>query len=399
MNRFQKIYVENFGPIIKSGNKPVEFKRCTIFIGDQGTGKSTIVKLYSTLIWLEKLIIAKKNSNSINISDFKKFLSQQNIPIDYISSSTLIEYTSNVLFLLIKNNKLVIRKIGYMNDDYICPKIQYIPSERNLLSIVSNLQEISRLPEMLIQLNREFQLAYKEILNIYFQNFKLQHNIKNNENYVLVGRKKTKLNQSSSGLQSIYPLVFVSKYLKKMLSKNFLERLSESDDNRRQLVINLIDDANDREKISNYIMSKLDTKFNSKKIKELETQFSNIINSCLIEIVEEPEQNLFPISQVELLKNIIEDTCGDGDKLILTTHSPYILSQINNYIFAYENRSNIYGKNSKLLFDLSEVSAYKIQNGKIKSIIDKEYRGIDVLEIDECSRKISNEFEKIMEKE
>ena len=124
-----------------------------------------------------------------------------------------------------------------------------------------------------------------------------------------------------------------------------------------------------------------------------------IVNSCFIEIVEEPEQNLFPISQVEVLKSIVEDTNGENDKLIMTTHSPYILSQINNYIFAKSQNDlkNVSIKEipSSLYVDYNDVSAYKIVDGYVNDIMDKEYGGIDVNEIDECSRNITKVFDKL----
>ena len=45
MCKYQKLLIKNFGPIGKERKKPLKFKRCTIFIGDQGSGKSSVVKL------------------------------------------------------------------------------------------------------------------------------------------------------------------------------------------------------------------------------------------------------------------------------------------------------------------------------------------------------------------
>ena len=43
--------IQNVGPLLSAY---VEFKKCTLFIGEQGAGKSTIAKLYSLFTWLEK---------------------------------------------------------------------------------------------------------------------------------------------------------------------------------------------------------------------------------------------------------------------------------------------------------------------------------------------------------
>ncbi|WP_289006166.1 AAA family ATPase [uncultured Parabacteroides sp.] len=54
-------------------------------------------------------------------------------------------------------------------------------------------------------------------------------------------------------------------------------------------------------------------------------------------IVEEPESHLFPLAQkklIELLSAMIKG--GKDNSLIITTHSPYILSSINNLLFAHQ---------------------------------------------------------------
>lgn len=43
-----------------------EVKRVTIFIGDQGTGKITVAKLFSTFSWLEKAIYRGQYSQFIS---------------------------------------------------------------------------------------------------------------------------------------------------------------------------------------------------------------------------------------------------------------------------------------------------------------------------------------------
>ena len=60
-----KIRIKNFGPIkvgftetLPNGtvNEWLDVKKVTVFIGNQGSGKSTVAKLISTLAWIEKEI-------------------------------------------------------------------------------------------------------------------------------------------------------------------------------------------------------------------------------------------------------------------------------------------------------------------------------------------------------
>ena len=51
-----KIRIKNFGPI-KDGYLEndgwLDIKKMSVFIGDQGSGKSTVAKLISSFMWLE----------------------------------------------------------------------------------------------------------------------------------------------------------------------------------------------------------------------------------------------------------------------------------------------------------------------------------------------------------
>ena len=404
-SNLQKLKIEHFGPIVSTGKNHITFKRCTVFIGDQGTGKSTIVKVYSTLTWIEKAIISKKIYKKLSISDVKKLFTQQNIPEDYFVKNTLIEYINSQIKITITNIDVNIEKKNNDDNIYVCPKIQYVPSERNVLSTIENLNNISGLSEMVLQYNNEFNLAKNNIISLDFQGFILKYDKKKYGTIVVAkeSNSKVKLSQASSGVQSVYPLLFVSRYLKNTLSLDVLSRLKMSDPNRRQEFLNLLKDDSLKNNVLNYLTSGIKNDLLKSISKISKNDYEWLINSCFIEIVEEPEQNLFPISQVEVIKNLIIDTNGKNDKLVITTHSPYILSQLNNYIFAnsqyINNKVKIKEIPNNLFLDFNGVSAYKISSGKVKSIIDNEYGGIDVLEIDECSRIINKVFAKLFKDE
>ena len=67
---------------------------------------------------------------------------------------------------------------------------------------------------------------------------------------------------------------------------------------------------------------------------ELRAVAERFVNTTLLQIVEEPEQNLYPTSLVSAIRKLIKNTTSIG-RLIVTTHSPYILSTVNNFMFAY----------------------------------------------------------------
>ena len=55
-----RIKIKNFGPIqdgCRESDGWIEISKTTIFIGNQGSGKSTVAKLISTFTWIEKALV------------------------------------------------------------------------------------------------------------------------------------------------------------------------------------------------------------------------------------------------------------------------------------------------------------------------------------------------------
>ena len=116
--------------------------------------------------------------------------------------------------------------------------------------------------------------------------------------------------------------------------------------------------------------------------------------------IEEPEAHLFPTSQGLIISilSLLHNTLGT--KFFITTHSPYILSALNNFILAgdslereeitTEEFKKINGTGAPIKF--KDISAYTIINGHTENIADEEYRmiGGDVLD------NISEHFESVM---
>lgn len=122
--------------------------------------------------------------------------------------------------------------------------------------------------------------------------------------------------------------------------------------------------------------------------------------------VEEPESHLFPLAQkaiVELLTLFFNNK--KGNQLVLTTHSPYILTSINNLLFAYKVASQspkIADKVADLVdrekwIDGEKIGVYYVNNGGIESIIDEETGLIGEQVLDTASEEIGEEFDKILD--
>lgn len=121
--------------------------------------------------------------------------------------------------------------------------------------------------------------------------------------------------------------------------------------------------------------------------------------------IEEPEAHLFPAAQSMLLDFLIGALASKAEKrnLILTTHSPYILGKINNYL-----KAGMLGKQKRmsslvegvipkeLWLQPDQIRVYAIEDGHLRDLIDDEGL-ISVSYIDEVSEEVSDTFNKLLD--
>ncbi|CAG5005297.1 hypothetical protein DYBT9275_03557 [Dyadobacter sp. CECT 9275] len=122
-------------------------------------------------------------------------------------------------------------------------------------------------------------------------------------------------------------------------------------------------------------------------------------------IIEEPELNLYPITQKRLVNYIISKSNNLKKQALLTTHSPYVLSSLNNLLFAYKvaqrhpeqtaEISRIIPRESWLNPD--EFAAYFVADGTVRSIVNPKTGLISENELDGVSEDIGDEFDTLME--
>ena len=402
------IKVKNYGPL-EVGTTDLEggflkVPKFTFLIGDQGTGKSTVAKLLSTLSWTEKALVRNTiDVKALNYEVLADLLENQNLPKEYIKPDTEIEYRGNAYTVSLTGEKVTVTTSN-ASDNYLCPQIIYYPSERNILSVMDNPWEVKGFPEMIVALATEYLNAQESGIRRkkeFFNGYKVDFDTLTKRSYVLDPEKETciPLSSASSGLQSVAPLLVVSDYLTKKIHSDLLDRMKNLGVGTRNRIIDALKRDELKEKLRSFFSSYIKSIFTPEDINEFSTVAGRFVNSTLLQIVEEPEQNLYPTSQVLVAQRLIENTNSIG-RLIVTTHSPYILSSINNYIFAYDLRDHIKkypkGLSKNVLINYEDISAVKIEDGRIYSILDDEARMIDVTEIDGCSSEINELFDKLI---
>jgi predicted ATPase len=321
-----RIKIHNFGPI-KTGYPDeggwIDINKVTVFIGNQGSGKSTIAKLISAFTWIEKALVRgdykknwfeRKNKLKNQLLNYHRL---ENYFKDDGEAKTDIEYHGDAFSISYKDGTVEIEEIAHKS--YSLPQLMYVPAERNFIAYVKSPKELKLSSPSLKEFLTEYDNALnsiKEVVELPVNKTSVEYD-KLNDTVNLRGEGyKLKLTEASSGFQSLVPLFLVSDYLAKSVKKQSgNEPMSGEEIQRFRKGVEEIwsnADLNDEQK--RIALSVLSSKFNK-------TSFINI--------VEEPEQNLFPSSQQKLLYSLLRfNNMNPGNKLIMTTHSPYLINYL-----------------------------------------------------------------------
>jgi len=127
-------------------------------------------------------------------------------------------------------------------------------------------------------------------------------------------------------------------------------------------------------------------------------------------VVEEPELNLFPKTQYDLAKFLSSNCCGYNketdchNELIITTHSPYILTAFNNFLLAEKtgNHKDFAAPVDKIISKESWVSssnfnAYYISKTGATKVFNEKTGLISDNQLDSASEEIMSEFSQLMD--
>lgn len=345
----ESIYISDFGPIKEIYIEDI--KRFTIIIGESGSGKSTLMKVLALSRWIYKMLNirtylqvggVKETPFRLNI---KKYLVDDGI-FDYLHENTLIKYTHDEASFEIRGKNATFRQLSSVSYENLClEKISYITEKRNILSdlLALTIKEKTA-PFYLKELLSDYQIASKQIKLLALEAVGVRLEIKkiNGVEYsFIVGRDGDKeysvrLEDASSGIQSMAPLNMIIHYyahafnLVESLNKAVFRYVVEGDS---------LKDFHPAQNIGDIPRKRVDIH------------------------IEEPEVCLYPENQLRLMNQIIKE-CWNAERdydisLMVTTHSPYLLNQLNLLFKAYDKGVDIDG--AKLSYD--ETSVYAIEDG------------------------------------
>ena len=419
MNR---LTIKNIGPL-KSAS--VNFAKYNLFIGPQSSGKSCILKIASFCNWVEKRIeLSQSPDDYLNEVSFWKRLVEYHRMNGFIKKGFLIKYESSFMAFSISGSPESIQfsfKWKPRNRWQYCrPQIAYIPAERNIVAVIPNWFDISFSNDNNTQ---GYMSDWENARNTFSQYYKLgilnlgvsyyKDNGQHKESILIDKNTEIAFQNASSGLQSIVPLCGLINYLTyhEIHRPRKLSVAQERELNNLQDILYKERFTQSNGTLSVGRVDDITNNYPEPRIKffgsfKEESRFSEIVdNYSLTQYVsiylEEPEENLFPSTQYELVKWMAEQiNSTKNNSLCIATHSPYILSSFNNLIQAADSKDNInvesvVGKSTAIPFE--EINVYAVDKGTVKDIKDYELRLISQTELDAASDAIASDFSKLLE--
>ena len=317
----QELLIQNFGPIANKNGSILKINKVTVFCGMQGSGKSSIAKLLSTFLWLEKALVRGDfEIAELTAKNFReKYCAFHNIQ-NYFKPDTYLYFKGTKFAFTYEKGKLSVKEIKSARS-FVRPQVMYIPSERNLMTALDDADKIQNLPGSLSVLLDEYYRALRNMkkpVALPLNGFKVSYDESSNSAWLNDSEFKIKITEAASGFQSMVPMIVVTRNLLNTIQKNKKKGLESASGSERRKIV---------ERVAKLLKdSSLSSSMRATLIKQLHAGY---FNGRLVNIVEEPEQNLYPETQRNVLYELLKANNElVGSQLVFTTHSPYMLNYL-----------------------------------------------------------------------
>lgn len=389
--------IDHIGPI---RHAEFDLNRVNVFIGPQSVGKSTIAKIISFCLWLEKYVIRQQHIENIDVDFFNEKMVRFHKMTSYFTNESRIQFNGNAInidyhhdvFLTInKTKEFDGAKIG---------KVAYVPAERNIVAM-ANVNSFKLEDDYI----RDFVFEWLGIRSKYSKtnathipgtNVSYYYDEIKGDTIELSNGKPIFLTESSSGLQSATPLYIYCRYVSDWIYKysadmsyEDVDKIIEGVGRKTYNELKTVKDSTNILKGNSYeenvdfltnlvksILSNGSQLPNEFKTKYIERYAESISRPHFTQlIIEEPELSLFPETQVKLLHAILKLLSNDRpDNLVVTTHSPYILYALNNCLLLNIVKNKMPKSKldkiecSDIVLNPTDVSVYELEEGTFRSI-------------------------------
>jgi predicted ATPase len=298
------LVIHNLGPLKEAD---VELKHINVIIGSQSSGKSCVLKTACYCTWVEKRIELTQTSDFFaKDCNFLKELERFHKLKGYIKPDTFISYESDYMAFSYDNATNTFKfewKEGRWN--YRRSKVTYIPAERNLVAAIPNWFQVKFADDNIRDFMADWETARQatqEDITVLNLGVSYHYDANTKSDRVKVSDDVTlDFTNTSSGLQSVIPLFVHLSHITK-IRHDRIESFANLQEN--SILLAKLDEEDKKDVYTNYVH----------------------IHHCDI-FLEEPEANLFPPTQSNLVEWLLNKTKGDhSSNLFIATHSPYILN-------------------------------------------------------------------------
>lgn len=411
----KRLAIHNVGPI---RDVDIELNRFNFFIGPQSSGKSTVAKILSTCSWIEKEVATTLNENVVPDADaFRKLIEVFHKMEGYFKAGSEIVYDTDVIRIHFDNDANNLQVNLKDNGRYEREKICYIPSDRNMVTL-PELQGFefgaTNIRSFLFDWMsaREFYNSENKasILNLDVKYFydKNETKYKDRIEHVNGETYGISLACASSGMQSVVPMqillqYYTGQYYNELENKISFDLNAKKRALRKQLIMNLIvnrmkveeTDPNERLQLFNDGVHAGNAEY-IKWLEEFNETFERLTvphKSCFI--IEEPEQNLFPFTQLELIEELVRLCSSERNHgFTVTTHSPYIVNFLNVLILRHYK-----GVTEKTVLNADELSVFAVQNGRLVDMMQENtvtgLRSVKADDLTEAMEELYTEYREL----
>lgn len=338
------LVIRHFGPL---DEVDINLSRVNLIIGLQGSGKSCVMMTACYCTWVEKRISLRQSVKEFeNETDFLEMMTTYYRAKGYVHEDTYIGYESEYMeFHYDHAKRRFAHKWGKRHWNYRRPKVSYIPAERNMVSLVANWSRLETNYDNILDFKEDWDTARRYVKNeknILGTGISYEYDESGDTDAIITPNgEKVELTSSSSGMQSLIPQFVHMDYLTRGIYGAEKES-KEKTYSGKQLVQSLLDvlyQRNLRKAEDNSVDKKTivhlegkDYVFqNENAAREFKKKALHYLNTDHAEIfLEEPESNLFPPTQFQLMDWIVEMATEKRHKnfFFIATHSPYVLSHL-----------------------------------------------------------------------
>lgn len=405
----KQLVIKNVGPIRQVD---IKLNRFNFFIGPQSSGKSTVAKILSSCMWLEKEVLTTLNDKVLaDGAAFVRLVESFHKIEGYFEDGSFVQYDTDCISIMYCDKDIKITRKE--NEDYRREKICYIPAERNMVTL-PELQGFefghTNIRSFLFDWfnAREFFVAGNktDVLNLgvkYYYDSE-QSKLKDRIEHVNGRTYQIALSSASSGLQSLTPLLVMLQYYTDEYFRSYNEKLSFDADTKLKKTINtLLSELNKIKEMPNYKdeeRARLAQEVNIQSFTDtlekqlLDLKILSFFSRLMVPhrssfIIEEPEQNLYPSTQMDLLDLVVERCNGERKHhCTITTHSPYILNQLNLLVKRFD-----VGATDCAALNWEEISVWAVKAGEVRDLKVRNAHLINPEYLSEPLDRIYEEYE------